>query len=506
MLSRLLKNTVVSGLAYTATAVVNLALVPVLIAAYGLEAYGLLVIARLFLPSGFAVADFGLSETGTVVVARGRASGGWDAAGRQLTLLLTLSLAVAVTIGLLLVTTRTLLASHLHVAQSFHDDFVTLVGVTAGSLLLFYPALLFEGIVKGYERYTLLRAVEVLATLTYAIGALAAIRADYSYVAVAYSFLAANAAKYLVLAWCAAATFRGISFRRAWADNGARNTVRSRSALMMHNKILGTLQTQLPALAVGLIVGPAGVATYDVVTRIPRAVKSVLALLTSALMPVAARLDERGDQGRLRAMGTAGFSFIPLIIFPTVLGGAVFSPDLLRIWLGAPLVHLWPWLAVMFLIPALNTLLSFGQTMMQVRTDFLARSNRLATVQIVGQYVLSFVLVFWLRELAFIAGQVAAMLMTFPWQLRLLLREQDIRAADVRRLLARHAGLATTLGIAAVVVKGQTTIDAPGQLLVAYGTWCLAYVSGSYLLTFSQSERVRVHRLLRAAIGSGIHS
>ena len=501
MLTRLVRNTAVSFIAYAAVAGINLLLVPVLVGAYGLDGYGLLVLTRVFLPSGFAIADLGLSETGTIVVARARAAGVWDGASRQLTLLLAVSVIVAVVIGAILLVGSPALTMWLHVGAEFRPSFVVLVRVTAVSLIVFYPALLLEGVVKGYERYTLLRALDVLSTVTYALGAVFAVRAGYSYVAVAYLFLAVNALKSITLGLCALPALRRIDFHVDWGDVESRTEVWQRTRLMMHNKILGALQTQLPPLVIGFVVNPAGVGTYDVLTRVPRAVKSVLSLLGAALLPVSARLEESGDHGRMRTLGTAGFSMVPAIAFPGLLGAAVFSPELLRVWLGPDLVDLWPWLAVMFLVPALNIVLNVGQTMMQVRARYLQLANRISTVQIATQYAVSLALVPWLRELAFIAGQIVALFVGFPLQLRLLLREQGIRMATVVSVLMKHAAIAVGLTAAVYVVKRTLTVDGPLTLFIWFAVWCTAYAIVSFTFTLSQSDRVYVQRMLRAAFG-----
>jgi O-antigen/teichoic acid export membrane protein len=506
VLSGLVRNTAVSAVAYTAVAAVNLLLVSVLVGAYGLEAYGLLVVSRVFLPSGFAIADFGLSETATVIVARARAAGAWLSASRQITWLLGLSLVIAVVLGALLLAVSSAMAGWLHVAEELRPEFVRLTRITAASLLVFYPALLLEGMIKGYERYTLLRALEVVTTIAYAVGAVLAIRYGYSYVAVAYLFLASTAAKYVVLAICAVPLFRHIALRFAWSDVESRRVVWQRSTLMVHNKVLGALQTQLPPLAIGLIVGAAGAGMYDVLTRVPRAVKSVLALLTAALLPISARLDASGDHDRLRALGSAGFSMVPAIAFPALVGLAVFSPELLRVWLGPDLVSYWPWLAMMFAVPALNTVLTFGHTMMQVRPGFLAANNRITTVQIAAQYGVALALTPWLRERAFIAGQVASVLLAFPAQLRLQLDEQGIGRGAVYTVLGKHAAIAAMLAGTMAIMKRNDAIQSAGTLLASYLVWCTAYWAMSYMLTLSRSDRVHVHRVVRAALGSGAPS
>jgi O-antigen/teichoic acid export membrane protein len=88
MFRALATNTLISAVAYFFVSIVGLLLVPVLLDAYGLELFGLLLLARLFLPvSGLAIFDFGFSEVSTQAVARARETGDWSTASGQVTLL-----------------------------------------------------------------------------------------------------------------------------------------------------------------------------------------------------------------------------------------------------------------------------------------------------------------------------------------------------------------------------------------------------------------------------------
>src|SRR5712691_1759568 len=101
MFTALVRNTLFSAMAYVAVAILNLLIVPITIKAYGLEAYGLIVLARVFLPTGFmAIVDLGVSETGTLVVARARAKGGWETASAQVTWLFTMALLMGLVMGI----------------------------------------------------------------------------------------------------------------------------------------------------------------------------------------------------------------------------------------------------------------------------------------------------------------------------------------------------------------------------------------------------------------------
>jgi O-antigen/teichoic acid export membrane protein len=259
------------------------------------------------------------------------------------------------------------------------------------------------------------------------------------------------------------------------------------------------MQSQAPPVFIGVLVGPAGAGVYDVLTRLPRAAKSILSLLNSALLPVSARFEQISDRSRMRVLGATGFWLVPALTFPLLIGGAVLAEDLMRVWLGPSLVYLWPWLSLMFIVPLLNILLSFGQTMMQVRSRFLEENNRVALAQIATQFVLSIALVRVLEERAFIAGQVAAALLGFPFQMRLLLREQGLDGSRVLRVFARHAAVAFPLVLIAAVAQRYGLTETVASLIASFVLWCAAYWACAYLLMLSASERAMVRRVFSAA-------
>ena len=77
MLRRFVQNTAISAVAYALAGVLGLFAVGVIARSYGVAVLGLIVLARAFLPTGFfSLIDFGVTESTTQCVARGRV-GDW---------------------------------------------------------------------------------------------------------------------------------------------------------------------------------------------------------------------------------------------------------------------------------------------------------------------------------------------------------------------------------------------------------------------------------------------
>ena len=268
---------------------------------------------------------------------------------------------------------------------------------------------------------------------------------------------------------------------------------------MAVNKVLGASQTQLAPLLIGLLFGPVGAGTYDALSRLPRAIKSVLGLLSSTVLPVAARLETATDARGLRRLGQAGILVVGILALPPVAAALVFSKPLLALWIGSTLASFWGWQSLMFLIPGLTVLLSFGGTALLVRPHVTATMNRWTAAQVALQFLLAGMAVTWLHERAFILGQVLAVSITFGPQLSLVCTELGVRLPVLKRLLHVVLALFALSGVAwwtVPFIESWGTLGFGMSLLTLLG-WATGLRLG---LIPAQRERLRAE--MRRRFGS----
>ena len=193
---QLIYNTLLSGAGLFWITVFGLLIVPVIIATWGVAALGLIVLARLLLPTGLlALFDFGVSEVTTQIVARAQVSADWNDAGARVLFLLTVAAGIGVVLALALFATAPLLVKLFNVQPEFQESFERIIRISALANLLFMPTLIAEGVIKGFEKYTLLRAFDVLAAAVYVGATLAASKLGTTYEAVPIIYIATSAAR-----------------------------------------------------------------------------------------------------------------------------------------------------------------------------------------------------------------------------------------------------------------------------------------------------------------------
>lgn len=473
MFSALARNVSISAGAFFAISVVGLLLVPVLIGAYGLSGFGLIALARLFLPlAALAVLDFGFGEVATHSVASARVDSDWARCSRVLSLDLLAALAIGLASGMGL----WLVASHVpawtSVPAADQASLARVLRVTAFLLPLFFMGMLFEGIVKGYENFAMQRLIEVVSALAYAGMALLAVHLHLGFDWVCFAFLASLLLRAALAAWAAI---------RALARDGARLTVwgesdrawfLGRATVLSHNKVQGAVQVNAPSLLIGVLVGPTGLGVYDALSRMPRFAKSVLGLLNSTVQPVTVRLETSLDGDSMARLGRLGLLLVAAVTAPVLGAAMALSEPVLRLWLGQSIAPLWPWQAVYFVVPAVGALVGFGGSVLMVRRHVFKAMNRIGLLHIAVTLLVGLAFVSTLHERAFVAGQVFATLMTFPLYMRLIQRELAIGSATYAAL-ARIFAVALIMTLPTMLVAGQiASVPVLIACLVAWVALC----------------------------------
>ena len=361
---------------------------------------------------------------------------------------------------------------------------------------MLFPALVLEGVVKGFAAFRSLRLIEIACTLAYAAAALAFVAGGLSYAAIAYAFLASTLLRAGLIA--ANAIRAGLGSKIGMSHPRGREELGrmlSRCKLMAQNRLLGVLQGPAQAPLVGALLGPASVAMFDVLVRVPRFAKSAVALLGSALLPVAARLDAANDSERMTKLANWGMLLCVATAVPPLMCAALMSEPLLRLWVGPHFAAYWYWHALMFIVPIVSTLVGFGLTALLVRPHVLRRTNAIFAIQVTVQYALALCALGLLQERAFLLAQAVTVAAFCPLLLNVLAKEHHIEGPILRRVAAILAiGLA--MAVVYYLLRDPRQIQSWSQLGLEFSLWCGVYWAATWLGVLDRSQR----KSLRSAL------
>jgi O-antigen/teichoic acid export membrane protein len=498
VLRRFVQNTAISAVAYALAGVLGLFAVGLIAKSYGLAVLGLIVLSRAFLPTGFlALIDFGVSETTTQAVARGRV-GDWAVASEKVSLLAVIAAATGIASGVVLWSTAVQLTAIFKVAPDQAEAFGAILRITALALPIAFMGLIAEGALKGFEQYGWLRLTEVGSNVLYvtAIFVFAWRGAPFEWIA--YSYLAVTVIKYLVLVGviCLAAFETSLRFH-SWSAASS-SDVFHRCWLMFNNRIAGTFQQTFVPLAIGVLYSPLEVGTYDLITRLPRFLKATMAPLHSAILPISTHIDEATDTRRLQMLGRNGLVLPGAVIVPVLVVVALFSEEILRVWVGLQHSDQWLWLALSMLVPAITVMLGAGQTALMVRSDFLRFNTRLLYLQVGLQYLVTGLGLVLFRERAFILGWVVSYVVFAPVIAHHMLSHMKLPGSLFWAQLGRHVLVASIL--AGLVAVSKMYFD-PGSLIalaIVGGLSCIVAWILSGAIVLSGTDRAMFGRFARA--------
>lgn len=464
LFSTFIRNTAISAVAYFVISLLGIWVTGALASTYGLAAFGVITLARLFSATGLmGVFDLGAPDNASHVIAQARATGDWADAMRSVQWLLLFAFIASLFAAMIMLLVSQRLGPWLGVEKGSEDMFRQVLIVSAIVLPVCLTSQVSEGVIRGFEQYATVRGLEVFTAVAYALGCWYLMDSGRSFFLVIYIYVALTVVRALaayVFAWAA---LRGHLSPAGSSPSGATwRVMLNRTWLVGPNKILATLQTQSVPLVIGLVVGVTGAAVYDLLMRLPRFVKSALGLLNSAVLPFASRLEAANSRITLRTLHGHGLIIVGLLTVPPLFVLAVFSEQLLYLWVGDILARYWAWQSLAFSTPMVTVIVGFASMSMFSNIEALKLMSLMVGVRLVMQYAIAWLFFDALGERAFILGAALAVLVTAVWELKFLLNLQGV-VNSVKRSLIKLFTVCGALGAAALPV---TTFAATLPLLL----------------------------------------
>jgi O-antigen/teichoic acid export membrane protein len=503
MMRRLFENTVVSAGAFLLISMLGLLIVPIIVRTWGLAEFGLIALARALLPVGaMAVLDLGVSEITTQAVARARVNSDWRAANRRISCTVLMACVVGMVVAISFTVTAPFLVSFFRVSDNHAEAFRGILYATALANLILFPSLVAEGVLKGFERFPMLRALDVGSAVAYVLATVVAAYYTLPFETVALVFLGSLALRAMVVIFMAfrLAKQQIVSPRFSLDVEMARDTS-SWAWTMAQSKLIGGLQGPLLPLIVGALLGPRAVGLFDILMRLPRFCKSALSILNTAVLPVSASIEERGADLQMRRLGQAGLVIVPALTVPMLAWAAVFSEPILRLWIGPSVSDQWPWMALAFAVPIVSQYLSFGQVVMLVRQSSLALLNRLALLQTLLMGVVMLFSFRLLEERAFILALAVSYTLVLPLQLFVICRQLEVPGLIIARVLLIQGFLMVPLGLTMLFFGAGIAVDNLWQLGISVAVWCSLVWALEYMLLLNRSSRHEVRLMTLGLFG-----
>ena len=334
---RLVRNTLVNALGNASGAVVTIALTPFLLHHLGPASYGvwLLALTLTFSNGYLALADLGLSEASVRFIAEARATNDTDTINSIASTTTAVFGVVGIVVGAAVVG---LASAFVHVFDISPDltHAATLVFILAAlQIVTDLPATGMLAVIEGAQAYSWLRVIDVGGRLVWAVLVVVAVLQGHGIVALATIALGVSLVEAVAAVVVAHHVQPGLQVRVRHANRPTlKRTFRFGSAIAAL-RVLSVVYAQMDRAIVGLVIGVAAVASYEVAYRVQSIAALALIIAGSALIPAAAYNAARSDEERQRELYLRGTKYAVAFILSVTIAGLIYTRPLILTWVGA---------------------------------------------------------------------------------------------------------------------------------------------------------------------------
>lgn len=492
-------NTAMNGVAQFASILSTLVFFPLLVRAFSVEGYGVYVIA-ISVTSVALMFDLGIGAA-TVRMVAARLSlddteGFWRVASTAAALLA----GVGVLVGAVVAAVGLVADDIFNVTDAQAGLLRTLLLIGGALQLWYWPTSVASHVLGGLERYDLVARTSLVSTLANVgmIGIVLLTDGGPVLLMVLGAFVTIGAS--LINLTMLARVGPG----RRLVSLPSRPIATEIISVGMPVFVAGMAQffnrEQADRLVVGVMIGPAAVAVYEVAAKLSMLIAQGTGLTTSAVLPVASGMAARGDETGLRELFVSGGRYVSLIIVPLVAALLVLADPFIGAWFGADFVESVPLAYVLVAAQVFVPLYQTGDAILIGRGRFgrwVPRGLALALANL----VLSVFLVSRVGLIGVAIGTLVTTLAELPLYAQVILPETR---AGVREWLGAAVG---AYALVPVVALASWLL---GRLLVPHGLIAIAaagaaavalYWACAYALVLRPSERERVGMWVRHALG-----
>lgn len=496
---RLVINTLANGASQFSAMLASLIFLPLLIKAFGIEKYGLFMLAT-SVSAYVVLLDLGIGSALTKFVAEHHATGDRDALAGSASSALLLYTGVGVVAALVMGAVGALSGVIFDVSATDAELLRSMLWVGAAFQLWFWPASIGRHILAGLQRFGVLSATAIMSTVLTIVATIAVIATGEGplmlvglngVVMVVVSIANLVAARRLVgLRLLGYASASRVHIAAIFSFSWAVLVVELADALFYQ---------QTDRVLLGILAGAAAVGLYEAAAKFNALVTYLSALMVSAVMPLASSMGAAGREASLHSLLIRGTKYTAALVSPIVVVVVVFARPLITVWLG-PDFSDQAIVAQVLVLPHLLTSLGL------VGDAIIVSKGRLGgrVPYILGQaflnVALSAVLIPRLGVLGVAIGTSVAHLVDWPFHVWFLARHTSATMAEAVRgvILPVYPLLIVPLLVAWGLASTPLAASLVGILAAAAVSVAL-YWGAMLLLGLSATERYELTRAIAAA-------
>jgi O-antigen/teichoic acid export membrane protein len=330
--SRIIKNVLMNWAAFAATVLAGFLMSPFLVRHLGDSVYGVWILIG-SLAGYLGLLDFGMTPSILKYIAEYRARGDQEAINR----VVSGAFAVFSLLGLV-----SLLVS-LAIAFSFNDIFHTpLADNTAAAVVILagvnlaatFPALVFIGVIRGYQRYDIDASVTALSIVARSLLLVVLVRRGYGIMALAATTFAFDLLRLVYLVRSAYRLNPDIRIARGHVSGSEMRRLFGYSAYVFLMIVGKQMIFYTDSIIIGLFLSTASVTAYFVASRLVTYLQMLASEMVGVLTPMASELDACDDHEGIKELLVLSTKYMLMVALPVAAIFFVMGGDFITLWMG----------------------------------------------------------------------------------------------------------------------------------------------------------------------------
>jgi O-antigen/teichoic acid export membrane protein len=220
-------------------------------------------------------------------------------------------------------------------AEAWRSDFRRGMLVLAVGIVIRYPCIAFLAALKGYQRWDRSNVADGLYLATFAIGAVVAVMLGYGVLGVAVAYASGMVASAFLAGLLLHRADPQLRLRPQLATRAARRRMLDTSSFALLAESMVFIGQRMDVMIIAAMRGAAAAAPFAAALKLQSGVQTLTLPFVRLLMPMTSELWARGERDEVVRRTTLATRVALQITLPVALAFALFSHDIVRLWLGA---------------------------------------------------------------------------------------------------------------------------------------------------------------------------
>jgi O-antigen/teichoic acid export membrane protein len=224
-----------------------------------------------------------------------------------------------------------------HISAEFHSTARWLLVMVGVSVALGFPLGITGGVLEGLQRFDILHATGIVATLIRALSIVVALHYHYGLLAVAFFTVVVPLVTSLIRGFIVLRLCR-LNFGWRYVSRATFSQIAGYSGITFAIIVAGRLKFKTDEIVIGTVMSAAAITYFNVGARIVDYAGEVIVGLGQIFVPMSSESDAAGNMEALRRIFIVGNRFCALTIFPICAILIILGKSIIEVWVGVKYV------------------------------------------------------------------------------------------------------------------------------------------------------------------------